>query len=262
MYWLNTNKLAVDLREGRVDEKEQFKYYLATFIAWNIGLPLFVLYGAPFGVESLLSIGAGFIIAIIGIMLCYRANRSGDNKDFVPRMICLNWILGFGIAVWLSAIPVIFGFLSSLVALKEGFSAFLDGLSAIPLDVIQFWTRKRDTFFFCVILVLLYYFFLYWSIAWVAQSEAEHFISWMVRTKLSTSEAVIGLVGLIGTFIIAVLVHDPIIALVGPGPPANILIVSTMALWFIVFGFIFVRLRMRSYEAVLKGESAHVGADS
>ncbi len=33
MYWLNVSKLAEDLREGRVDERERFKYYLATFAA-------------------------------------------------------------------------------------------------------------------------------------------------------------------------------------------------------------------------------------
>ena len=41
MYWLSVSKLAEDLREGRVDQKEQFKYYLATFILWNIFVQLF-----------------------------------------------------------------------------------------------------------------------------------------------------------------------------------------------------------------------------
>jgi hypothetical protein len=29
MYWWNVSKLAEDLREGRVEEKERFKYYFA-----------------------------------------------------------------------------------------------------------------------------------------------------------------------------------------------------------------------------------------
>jgi hypothetical protein len=91
MYWLNVSKLAEDLREGRVEEKDRFKYYLATSILWTLGTQPFFYCGRRFNTWDLISAAVDVAIAIVGIILCYRANKSGDNNDFIGRMICLSW---------------------------------------------------------------------------------------------------------------------------------------------------------------------------
>lgn len=99
MYWLNMRKLAVDLREGRVDEKERFKYYLATFIAWNLIVQVFFHFGGPFHLERLIPAALNLSVTILGIFVCYSINKKGDNKDFIGRMICLGWPIGMWVII-------------------------------------------------------------------------------------------------------------------------------------------------------------------
>ena len=101
MYWLSVSKLAEDLREGRVDQKEQFKYYLATFILWNIFVQLFFYFGGPyFPIDRLIPVGLSLIVTVLGIVYCYGTNKIGDDKDFIARMICLGWPIGVWILVY------------------------------------------------------------------------------------------------------------------------------------------------------------------
>ena len=44
-------------------------------------------------------------VVCIGTFLCYRGNRSGDNTDFIGRMICLAWPIG----IKLLALTVVIG---------------------------------------------------------------------------------------------------------------------------------------------------------
>jgi hypothetical protein len=49
--------------------------------------------------QGLISASIFVAITIIGIVLCYRANRRGDNTDFIGRMICLSWPIGIKLGV-------------------------------------------------------------------------------------------------------------------------------------------------------------------
>ena len=90
MYWWNVSKLAEDFQQDRVDEKERFKYYLATSIVAGSISQLVSFFGWA---KPLHLITAAVILPItsIGIALCYRANRGNDNADFIGRMVCLSW---------------------------------------------------------------------------------------------------------------------------------------------------------------------------
>lgn len=100
MYWWNAFKLAEDLREGRVEEKERFKYYLAhTIVVGGVVLVPAPCFPETFHTVDLIHNLAHLIIIITGTFLCYRANRSGDNADFIGRMICLSWPVGIKVSV-------------------------------------------------------------------------------------------------------------------------------------------------------------------
>jgi hypothetical protein len=106
MYWWNVRQLAQELRAGQVDEKERFKYFLATSIAWTLVAQPFFYYGETFKVADVVSGVLALTITVIGTVLCYRVNKRGDNTDFIARMICLSWpigiklvMLGFGVLI-------------------------------------------------------------------------------------------------------------------------------------------------------------------
>ncbi len=91
MYWWNVSRLAEDLREGRVTEKERFKYYLATFLVVTVMTEPFLYYDAEFKITDVITAAIDAVALIIGTIVCYRANRDGDNADSIGRMICLSW---------------------------------------------------------------------------------------------------------------------------------------------------------------------------
>jgi hypothetical protein len=98
MYFFRASKLADDLREGRVGEKERFKYYLAMLIGWSLIGQLFYSSGTTFNTKESISVTANPATIVIATILCYLLNKRGDNTDFIPRMICLGWPVGILIA--------------------------------------------------------------------------------------------------------------------------------------------------------------------
>ena len=103
MYWWKVSKLAEDLREGRVGEKDRFMYFLATILVWtasgnlprsSIELPITEVAALPISV----------VIVLTGTIICYRANRSRDNTDLIGRMVALGWPIFVKVVV-LSVVP-------------------------------------------------------------------------------------------------------------------------------------------------------------
>ncbi len=113
MYFWNVKRLSNALVEGRVSEKEQFKYLLALTILALFGGSMtamkFVLAEIP--VESYRFFAAvdliHLVITVAGLAWCYRCNRLGDGKDFLSRTICLIWPIGIRIAVWFFLVKII-----------------------------------------------------------------------------------------------------------------------------------------------------------
>jgi hypothetical protein len=114
MYWWNVSKLAEDLREGRVTEKDRFMYFLATVLAWTAvaNLPHSGT-GTEFPITEVAGLPIAIAIALTGTIICYRANRSGDNTDFIGRMVCLGW----PILVKVFVLAVVTGF--AVIALTD-----------------------------------------------------------------------------------------------------------------------------------------------
>ena len=138
MYWGNVHKLAEDLREGRVDEKEQFKYCLAAFTSLSVAVPVFFYSVGPLGIDDLMCLIVGAITGVIGIILCYRANSSGDNIDFIPRMICLSWTVAvFGLLVWF-VVPL---GIRSLAEAARGFQSLPAYEPSVTTDFRDFFSE-------------------------------------------------------------------------------------------------------------------------
>ncbi len=99
MYFWNTGALASELQKETVTESEQVKYLVATILLYEI-LP-FLTSWIPNTVDiwSFLDGAVSVSIMVIGALVCAKANRQGDNKNFLTRFICLSWPLGIRFVV-------------------------------------------------------------------------------------------------------------------------------------------------------------------
>lgn len=222
MYWWKAGKLAEDLREGRVTEKERFKYYLATFIAYGVAAQLFFYLGGPSEVDRLISAVANLTAAALGIVLCYRRNKSGDHSDFIPRMICLGWPASVRCAMF-------FG----ICLLVAGLGGKFQEKSVLgPLSII---------------FILLYYQMILGYLAQIARAkwgQSEH--EMMMTTALSPLEIVFGILCATGAFYIFMVGMLDIPRLVGRNSLAPFLAILITGLWVLLFYSVFVWRRRRS----------------
>lgn len=143
MYWWNVSQLAEDFREGRVEEKERFKYYVATIILWTLGRLPFLNSGSTFKVEHLIAAILAVAGTIIGIILCYRANKSGDNTDFIGRMLCLSWPIGIKVGVLFSSVMIVFLIVFGIAVIETGFDSgtlkYFTVVTIIGIAFYQVW---------------------------------------------------------------------------------------------------------------------------
>lgn len=147
MYWWNVSKLAEDLREGRVTEKERFKYFLATFAAWGLAVQLFLYTGIVLSEENLVSSTIMLALAVLGIGLCYRINKNGDNADFVPRMICLGWPISILVVVVYSAFFLVYEAPMSLGNATLDSQSFLSAFQKYVRGSWSWWAMLCVTFY-------------------------------------------------------------------------------------------------------------------
>lgn len=242
MYWWNVGKLAEDLREGRVDEKERFRYYLATFIACGIAAQLLIYLGGPFDVDRVISAAVNLTMAIICIILCYKTNKSGDDSDFIPRMICLGWPVGIRCLVMFSSI--LFFMLAFFIFLGEWGSGSL-------LFAIADRLRKILIAFFAgeaaILFILPYYLMVLGHVASVAQAKRDQSESeMMMATALSPIEIAFGLVFVIGLLYIFMSAQYHIPRVIGQNSLATLLVFLAVGLWASLFYSAFVWRRRRS----------------
>lgn len=80
MYIINSDALARDLKLGTVSQKDKLIYFL-----------LFILLHSMVSIRTnVLGVIIDLLITVVGIFICYKANRKGDNKEFIERFICLS----------------------------------------------------------------------------------------------------------------------------------------------------------------------------
>jgi hypothetical protein len=155
VYWWKVSKLAEDFQNNRVDEREGFKYYLATIISWTMFLEISQYVGSAFDFISLISFTVGVGGTILGSFLCYGANKNGDDRDFIARMICLGWPITVKLMVILFVPAVIiFAPVAFVLALEGSSSDFAGEVHGLIFELL---------------FVVVYYWMLYKYITIVAQ---------------------------------------------------------------------------------------------
>jgi len=234
MYWWNVSKLAEDLREGRVDEKERFKYFLASFIAWNVALLVFYYFGGLGSIENLVYVVVSLVSAIVGICLCYRANNKGDKIDFIPRMICLSWPVGIQLGISFSAAFLLLGIVGSLPTAALEPSSFL---SSLPGRIQELWFS-----FLGVVFVWAFYHIVCRNIAFASKVKGAEDKSRLGGTDGPMMGIALGYLSGIGV-LVAIVLTGVWIPISNEESSWRFPVELAVLLWTLMFHFIYVRLR-------------------
>ena len=98
-HFLNTNAVAVELKEQRVSERDTFLYYLGNTVLWTLVLYFWLFQGARitwmFWFESVVVL----LITILGLLKAFEVNGGPDGHQFVIRATCLSLPIGIKVYV-------------------------------------------------------------------------------------------------------------------------------------------------------------------
>lgn len=195
--------------------------------------------------RRLVSVALKLTVGIVGIILCYRVNRSGDNKDFIPRMICLGWPAGVQFVTILSALTIVQGLFSAALGFES--------LTRIPY---RLWTSWGD-WFASVLFLTGYYWILYGAIAHVAHPDTAKEAPQAPRKSWSGEEVAIAVLGGIGILV----VMGPMLAMgltLGIPEPFNFIFSGVVILILVWLIFTLLRWeRRRQAKSPAYHRSAH-----
>jgi uncharacterized membrane protein len=146
MNLLNPRLLAKDLANNRISEDEQFRYQIATIVLSFLAGRGSLLSGR-WTRDYLLVMGLAFVISLAGTYACFRANKSGDNQDFITRYVCLSVPL----TLWATVARFVLYFLIYFVTVRIQGWTFM-----------QFWRESSQLFIFITgALLLIHFVYLY-----------------------------------------------------------------------------------------------------
>jgi hypothetical protein len=105
MYLWKIDSLVNDFKEGKVTQKEEFKYILLFGIMFTFLTSKFLYIDDIYNIYDTINSISMLIITIIGTYYCYLVNSKGDNKDFMIRYMIIG--LPVGIRIYLIAFLLI-----------------------------------------------------------------------------------------------------------------------------------------------------------
>jgi hypothetical protein len=136
MYFFNVKKLSEELKLKTVTQRQKMMYFIVIFFISPVASPTAYIdvYNSP---QDLAIALPSFVINILGIYICYKANLQGDNEEFIVRMVCLNLpiIVRLTVLYMILAIPI-------QIIMRDS-SALLVVMLDLILPVIYYaWVRN------------------------------------------------------------------------------------------------------------------------
>lgn len=116
MYIWNVNALIEELKEGKLSQKEQFKYAMAYSVLMLLASDPLVHAGQEYSyIDSIQSL-IMLLVSVLGIYFCYCANKKSDDKDFLLRFFTI------GLPITVRCIVIIFP-LALILGVVEGLAS-------------------------------------------------------------------------------------------------------------------------------------------
>lgn len=153
MYFWDVDELVIRLKTNTLSGYEEWQQYFATMIllpviasidsylhfGWSNMIGYFIraerardfldpLTVLVIFMHALIYIFVGGVILIAGLIYCYNINESGDNKDFIKRMVCLTLPTG------MRTLLISLGSLLLIIFLEDN-HCFLESPSAAMLTI-------------------------------------------------------------------------------------------------------------------------------
>jgi len=142
MYLWKVNSLVEDFKSGNVSQKEEFKYMLLYTITMVLGTDPALYIGSSYNYYDTLTSVLMLGISIFGIFYCYKLNSSGDNKDFIVRLMCLGLPVTIRVLTLMVPIFIIAGILEAVVLSPETLTEESFENTPIQVTIISLFTAS------------------------------------------------------------------------------------------------------------------------
>ncbi|KXF76748.1 hypothetical protein ATN84_12005 [Paramesorhizobium deserti] len=144
MNFINDQELALRLKDNAVSSKEKYLYFiLFIFITTVLSSPIVTtyLYTGNINKFDYIIDSINIISFIIGSTLCYKTNKSGDDKDFIERMICISFPVLIKSIVILLLVSMFYYTTIQIIGWRENIdeSAIYDLPPAIFIILYYYW---------------------------------------------------------------------------------------------------------------------------
>ena len=149
MYFWKVDKLVEDFRNNDVTQKEQFKYILLFTISTILASDPALHIDSTYHINDLYMSILLVMDNIGGVFYLYNKNSTGDNKDFLPRVICLG--LPVVIRTIVFCIPILF-----LIGIVEAF--FEPELYSADLEDEIYKTTYGEIAAVNIVMIFYYYY--------------------------------------------------------------------------------------------------------
>jgi len=148
MYIWKVSPLIEQLKSESLSQKEQLKYFLTYSILMILATDPLLSVGLEYGLYDTINTVIMSILTIIGIVYCYKVNKSTDDKDFILRFVTL----GLPIIVRLIVLAIVVGIIFGLIDAIFIDSSYLD-------ESETFQTSAVDVSITSFLIVVYYYYF-------------------------------------------------------------------------------------------------------
>jgi hypothetical protein len=148
MYIWKVSPLIEQLKSEGLSQKEQLKYFLTFSVLTVLATDPLLSVGLEYSIYDTINTITTSLLTILGVVYCYKINKSIDDKDFILRFVTL----GLPIVVRLIALAIVIGIIFGVIA------ASLSDTSIIE-DSETFQTTIVDVVMTSTLLVIYYAYF-------------------------------------------------------------------------------------------------------
>lgn len=146
MYFWNVRALAEDLKLGQVTQEEKMKYFLVQTVIISLVFSFISHLASPLystGAMAFLESTMDLVVNVLGIWMCYEANKLGDNKEFLDRIICLSLPIGVRLTVFIIPLSFLIGIMTGWLDTAGAAQDLLNlVLGSGSLLIFYIWVRS------------------------------------------------------------------------------------------------------------------------
>ncbi|WP_420962633.1 hypothetical protein [Brucella sp. IR073] len=146
---LDDRGLARRFRDNSVPSKERFRYFLVVSVLAIILANPAILAVAPHSVPigwDYLSLLSDTIINVVGISVCYKTNKSGDDKEFIERMVCIGFPTIIKLSIIFIIVTLLYFIIGDIVDTNETLMSYpLIGFIAVAIFEGWFYLRLNGS---------------------------------------------------------------------------------------------------------------------